>query len=726
MDDTGGDEECWEYLDPKAVKWGPFKSSQMALWHEHKMLPEELQVRHCPDMPFLPIKELFPPPRPPFRSRPRPGGLSAGSGKCQCTWQYRDKRGQLQGPFNSAQMALWYEHQMLPPDLQLRRSTDASFATIHEYFPPPLVPFKSQPKDPPATALGGRQATDALRHDLAEIGIQLGHSQEQLRARPKAASAKSQPKAAALQSPPCPKTGYEPAPLVPQPVAKQAGKAKGQGPKGTEVPGQTGRGGGKGANNHGPDGVADGSSEPLPGGSGGGKGKGRGKNNKQQPQQQQQQPGQQQGAGWNWFEQQGWVGGGGAGSAGSEAWWQDQSWWSGWGEGWDQDRQKGADWKGDGNGNGGPIGASPQPKDKGEKNSGVQAVFGSLRWGPHMEASDLFPGSVLRKVLDEGIVWEERWTSPLAVRFSQGKIHPFFHERGPICEVMLQIRSREDTEGVTGEPIRRIEPPFPPIRLLHLKQQGVLVTLDNRRLYALQRFALKEWPTLCLVKVLCVDELTPTRLRAENRKFTNRICGLQLEVESRSNAFDTFSWVTEAARMEAPRFSRPISLRAIDKAMSLLPVLVVHTILCSRNRSLLQSRWPVLDYLARQLPDPGNRCFPSKRLLMLHVLELARPGQSNLPCPPLCVGYKTETVVSLSKGRSCVTSKLSLQKPLTLLKSPSPLSPVQRQVLLALLPLVCVPYAKRALRGHTQRWVVAFLLAWGKVSMCNLRFPEGP
>ena len=31
---------------------------------------------------------------------------------------------------------------------------------------------------------------------------------------------------------------------------------------------------------------------------------------------------------------------------------------------------------------------------------------------------------------------QERWISPLAVRFSQGKIHPFFHERGPISEAL--------------------------------------------------------------------------------------------------------------------------------------------------------------------------------------------------------------------------------------------------------------------------------------------------
>eukprot|EP00971_Amphidinium_carterae_P240455 4773389-Amphidinium_carterae.1 len=28
----------------------------------------------------------------------------------------------------------------------------------------------------------------------------------------------------------------------------------------------------------------------------------------------------------------------------------------------------------------------------------------------------------------------------------------------------------------------------------------------------------------------CVDELTPARLKAENRKFTNRLGGLQVEV----------------------------------------------------------------------------------------------------------------------------------------------------------------------------------------------------
>ncbi|CAE7737204.1 Slc47a1 [Symbiodinium sp. CCMP2592] len=115
-------------------------------------------------------------------------------------------------------------------------------------------------------------------------------------------------------------------------------------------------------------------------------------------------------------------------------WW-DWSWnghgWSENGDGWENGKQAG-DWSGD---------AQNAPhKEKGEKVTAVQAAFGNLKWGPPFQDDDLFPEEPIRRVLDEGIVWEERWISPLAVRFSQGKIHPFFHERGPISEVKICSR----------------------------------------------------------------------------------------------------------------------------------------------------------------------------------------------------------------------------------------------------------------------------------------------
>jgi len=406
---------------------------------------------------------------------------------------------------------------------------------------------------------------------------------------------------------------------------------------------------------------------------------------------------------WDWNSWNGWGGDAGGGD------------WQG-----SDGKQGGAEWKG---AQGDPAAAGAKEKEK----NGVQAAFGNLKWGPCTDASDLFPEDPTRKILDEGIVWEEQWVSPLLVRFSQGKIHPFFHERGPISEVMLQIKVRKQDQNKEQGQLRRVEAPFPPVRLLHLREQGVLVTLDNRRLYALQRFALQEWPAICLVKSLCVTELTPTRLRAENRKFTNRLCGLQLEIESRSNAFDTFSWVTEAAHAEAPRFFRPAFLKATDKAVSLLPVLVVHTLLCPSMLPFLRSRWPLIQYLAKVLRDPRARRFPSKRLLLHHVMQLAQPSRKAHLCPQLCIGYKSETVVTLSKGKSCVKSVLSVTKPLRLLESAnSPVSDVQRQVLMALLPMLCLPYARIALKGSVRDCVVTLLIAWGKISAATLQLPQGP
>lgn len=646
MDAYSLEEECWEYLDPKGIKRGPFTGQRMIQWHEHGMLPEDLNVRHGLSMPFVPINELFRPPNLPFRTKPRPPQRINPN-----EWQYEDNKGQIQGPFGTAQMKQWYEHKMLPAHLRLRRTGETSFFLIRDYFPPPAIPFLTPAITPsviqePATVQLGAGLTSAVAALFAASTANIAKAPAPVAAAPK-----------------------QPA----QPKAKANAKAKAA------------------------------KLDAVPEGEEGGKGhKAKGGKAKEP----------QEGKGATWWTDQAWD------TDKGQAWWDGWSWngWGGEGETWEngRDRQQGAEWKE-------AAGAS---KEKPEKGSAVQAAFGSLRWGPAEEIADLFPGKVLRRVQDEGLVWEERLISPLVVRFSQGKIHPFFHERGPISEVMAQIRLKEDSPVEEHLDWKLIEPPFPPIRLLHLKEQGALVTLDNRRLYALQRFALQSWPNICLVRALCVDELTPTRLKAENRKFTNRICGMQLEVESRSNAFDTFSWVTEAAHSEAPRFCRPVALRAVERLISLLPILVVHTLLCKRFRPYLRSRWPLLRFLSTLLPNPQRREFPSKRVLLHHVLQLSRPSHQAVKCPALCVAYKSETVVTLSKdrGRSAVTSKFSIAD-LSLVPTAASMSHIQRQVLAALLPMSCMPYVRYTLKGRTQDWVASFLLAWGKVAASQLRLP---
>ncbi|CAE8649177.1 unnamed protein product, partial [Polarella glacialis] len=124
------------------------------------------------------------------------------------------------------------------------------------------------------------------------------------------------------------------------------------------------------------------------------------------------------------------------------------------------------------------------------------------------------------------------------------------------------------------------------------------------------------------------------------------------------------------------------------------------------------------------LRNPQRREFVSKRILFHHVLELSRTSRQARNCPPVCVGFKAETVVSLSRGRSCVSSKLSLERPLKLIQAQQPLSDLQRRVLAALMPMFCLPYARSALPSGTKDWIIGFLLAWGKVAAFKLKVPR--
>eukprot|EP00425_Heterocapsa_triquetra_P001406 CAMPEP_0195063710 /NCGR_PEP_ID=MMETSP0448-20130528/10013_1 /TAXON_ID=66468 /ORGANISM="Heterocapsa triquestra, Strain CCMP 448" /LENGTH=338 /DNA_ID=CAMNT_0040094643 /DNA_START=62 /DNA_END=1075 /DNA_ORIENTATION=+ len=331
------EEECWEYVDPKAVRRGPFSGSRMALWFDNHMLPEDLKVRHCPSMPFLPIKELFKAPAQPFRSRPRPGPPPAPQ-KCNAMWQYCDTKGQLQGPFTSAQMALWYDNSMLPKTLQLRRTTDTHFATITSYFPKSLVPFQSPPVTP--------SMPSAKEPALAINSISLGSGTAVLNA---LAAAQAKVKAAPMPKAPVPaRAAAQAKSSQAMLLAAQQMAASQAVPKQLDA-GEVAKGGGKGGK--GPVGGDKGGKGPVgaAGNAAGGK-KGSGKKEAQQQHQ-----------GDQWWSEQGW-------SCNDKAWWE-SSWWNG--SGWSQDgswdhngKQQGAEWKGDGSG--GPIGATP-PRERGEK-----------------------------------------------------------------------------------------------------------------------------------------------------------------------------------------------------------------------------------------------------------------------------------------------------------------------------------------------------------------------
>jgi hypothetical protein len=156
-------------LDPKGTKRGPFAGKTMVQWYDAGLLPEDLAVRHSQNMGFSKIREMFPAPMPPFRTRPgtkkvepTPPPFTAGlqmGGTCNSSWHYIDTKGNVQGPFLSHQLQVWYEHKMLPKELKLRRTTDPSntYALIVDFFPRPLLPFQSQPVTPPVMRIAQLQ-----------------------------------------------------------------------------------------------------------------------------------------------------------------------------------------------------------------------------------------------------------------------------------------------------------------------------------------------------------------------------------------------------------------------------------------------------------------------------------------------------------------------------------------------------------------------------------------
>lgn len=126
----------------------------------------------------------------------------------------------------------------------------------------------------------------------------------------------------------------------------------------------------------------------------------------------------------------------------------------------------------------------------------------------------------------EGGGWTELWVDALQVRFSQEQIHPFFHRRGPIQEVLQEVgyepgAPSERAEGDSdAAPTVRLIPPFEPIRCVrHPELHQDWISLDNRRLYALQLTAVERWPVRCLARIRVNEEARLDLLRAEAYKL---------------------------------------------------------------------------------------------------------------------------------------------------------------------------------------------------------------
>lgn len=96
-------------------------------------------------------------------------------------------------------------------------------------------------------------------------------------------------------------------------------------------------------------------------------------------------------------------------------------------------------------------------------------------------------------------IFEEKLICPLAVRFTQGQIRPTFQDKHDIEATIKAIKMRP---GVGPYDVI-LEAPFPVVEIMrwHPREKGMekddayhWFTLDNRRLYCLQRAAIALWP----------------------------------------------------------------------------------------------------------------------------------------------------------------------------------------------------------------------------------------
>jgi len=173
---------------------------------------------------------------------------------------------------------------------------------------------------------------------------------------------------------------------------------------------------------------------------------------------------------------------------------------------------------------------------------------------------------------------EEVWVSPLEVFFSQNVIYPLFSDGRSVDDAVREITAVEvpnseegrlmlqapfeTTEAVRWCPKLRDGQGKPLLDADGEERKGAegLFSLDNRRLYALQRAAVAHHPRHCFVKVKVVSERF--EVARHLKKFRTRTNGSSISITEwngtgRDNARDfnvlrVWDWRSAVAKVEGP------------------------------------------------------------------------------------------------------------------------------------------------------------------------------
>lgn len=146
-------------------------------------------------------------------------------------------------------------------------------------------------------------------------------------------------------------------------------------------------------------------------------------------------------------------------------------------------------------------------------------------------------------------IYEEKLISPLAVRFTQEHIKTVFRDMHVVEETTEQIQVQP---GVDDYDLL-LEAPFPQIEIIRwgaeaCEGNGHWFTLDNRRLYCLQRAALKHWPLRVAAKV----EILYSDPGAVRKKYDSTTLGASVTMAHSCKDAPLFRWDW---RVEARRLS---------------------------------------------------------------------------------------------------------------------------------------------------------------------------
>eukprot|EP00933_Yihiella_yeosuensis_P082279 TRINITY_DN9609_c1_g1_i1.p1 TRINITY_DN9609_c1_g1~~TRINITY_DN9609_c1_g1_i1.p1 ORF type:complete len:432 (-),score=93.54 TRINITY_DN9609_c1_g1_i1:207-1502(-) len=205
-----------------------------------------------------------------------------------------------------------------------------------------------------------------------------------------------------------------------------------------------------------------------------------------------------------------------------------------------------------------------QPAEKVANGQGGQRKEGESENAPNEAADDEVEGDTGEGFQDGEAgsgypggdeEWEEIFADPLTIRFTQDKIHPFFYRRGPIVNVVPKIRA---VQGAEADDVLDLVPPFTAIHCLRKGEE--LWSMDNRRLYALQLAAMDQWPSKCRVRILSRERLSRHKFKTQYRKFSTTCEGQHIEVCTRFQQFDTWSWYERAIELEMYSLSQRLGL----------------------------------------------------------------------------------------------------------------------------------------------------------------------